>query len=295
MGLSRGLSSLNFTDAAQLIQGIPDLLGGMRFAFGTSVAGISCSIVFNMLNRISQGSSYRAIDDFVSSFTQLAMSRPLDNDVQLICQNQDRNFMLQGINDTLVDRLAENVSQSITHAMTPVTDSMDRFIIGATRNQIDGVNRIVARFLDEMDRSMGNQFSAMASAMDQVTRNQITAAHQTGEAISSAEGIVRNAQALQEISGHILDKFDTYMTQINAVRERDESFEKRAAELMNRMQQENQSMSKLIASLADRIRSLPDKAVPADASLAEIRDLIAGLNRNVQSVSETLSALSKEG
>ena len=295
MGLSRGLSSLNFTDAAQLIQGIPDLLGGMRFAFGTSVAGISCSIVFNMLNRISQGSSYRAIDDFVSSFTQLAMSRPLDNDVQLICQNQDRNFMLQGINDTLVDRLAENVSQSITHAMTPVTDSMDRFIIGATRNQIDGVNRIVARFLDEMDRSMGNQFSAMASAMDQVTRDQITAAHQTGEAISSAEGIVRNAQALQEISGHILDKFDTYMTQINAVRERDESFEKRAAELMNRMQQENQSMSKLIASLADRIRSLPDKAVPADASLAEIRDLIAGLNRNVQSVSETLSALSKEG
>ena len=87
MGLSRGLSSLNFADSAQLIQGIPDLLSGMRFAFGTSVAGISCSLVFNMLNRISQGSSYRAIDDFVTSFTQLAMSRPLDNDVQLIIQN----------------------------------------------------------------------------------------------------------------------------------------------------------------------------------------------------------------
>ena len=113
MGLSRGLSSLNFADSTQLVEGIPVLLEGMRFAFGTSVAGISCSIVFNMLNRISQGSSYRAIDDFVSSFTQLAMSRPLDNDVQLICQNQDRNFMLQGINDTLVDRLAENVKLSM--------------------------------------------------------------------------------------------------------------------------------------------------------------------------------------
>ena len=54
MGLSRGLSSLNFADAAELIEGIPNLLSGMRFAFGTSVAGISCSIVFNMLNRISQ-------------------------------------------------------------------------------------------------------------------------------------------------------------------------------------------------------------------------------------------------
>ena len=147
MGLSRGLSSLNFADSTELVEGIPVLLEGMRFAFGTSVAGISCSIVFNMLNRISQGSSYRAIDDFVTSFTQLAMSRPLDNDVQLIIQNQDRNYMLQGINDTLVERLADNVGRSITRAMTPVSDSMDRFIIGATRNQIDGVNRIVARFL----------------------------------------------------------------------------------------------------------------------------------------------------
>ncbi|MBR5065284.1 MAG: carboxylesterase family protein, partial [Oscillospiraceae bacterium] len=42
MGLSRGLSSLNFADSARLISGIPDLLSGMRFAFGTSVAGISC-------------------------------------------------------------------------------------------------------------------------------------------------------------------------------------------------------------------------------------------------------------
>ena len=70
MGLSRGLSSLNFADATQLVSGIPNLLSGMRFAFGTSVAGISCSLIFNMLNRISQGSSYRAVDDFVSSFTQ---------------------------------------------------------------------------------------------------------------------------------------------------------------------------------------------------------------------------------
>ncbi len=46
MGLSRGLSSLNFADSAQLVEGIPNLLEGMRFAFGTSVAGISCSIVF---------------------------------------------------------------------------------------------------------------------------------------------------------------------------------------------------------------------------------------------------------
>ena len=292
MGLSRGLSSLNFADSTELVEGIPVLLEGMRFAFGTSVAGISCSIVFNMLNRISQGSSYRAIDDFVTSFTQLAMSRPLDNDVQLIIQNQDRNYMLQGINDTLVERLADNVGRSITRAMTPVSDSMDRFIIGATRNQIDGVNRIVARFLDEMDRSLGNQFSAMASAMDAVTQNQIAAARQTGETVSAAQGIVDNARALQEMSSHILDRFDVYMNGINQVRERDENYEKRVAELLNRMQKENKDLAGLIESLGAKISVLT--ADSGEASLKEISGILSSMENNIGTISSTLSAIAEE-
>ena len=232
MGLSRGLSSLNFADSTQLIQGIPDLLSGMKFAFGTSVAGISCSLVFNMINRISQGSSYRAIDDFVSSFTQLAMSRPLDNDVQMIIQNQDRNFMLQGINDKLVDRLADSVSRSISMTMNPVAESMDRFIVGTTRNQIEGVNHIVSRFLSEMDRSLGNQFSSLAQTMDNLEQSQLRAAAATGENLTAAEGIVRNARSLQEVTSHALDQFDSYMTRIDKVSDRDEKFEKNAAELL---------------------------------------------------------------
>ncbi len=292
MGLSRGLSSLNFADSAELVQGIPNLLEGMRFAFGTSVAGISCSIVFNMLNRISQGSSYRAIDDFVTSFTQLAMSRPLDNDVQMIIQNQDRNYMLQGISDTLVDRLAENVGRSITRAMAPVSDSMDRFIIGATRNQIDGVNRIVARFLDEMDRSLGNQFSAMATAMDAVTQNQIAAAQQTGLTVSSAQNIVDNARTLQEMTNHILDKFDAYMSGINQVREHDENYEQRTADLLNRMQQQNKDLASNISKLGEKINTLTADA--GEGSLKEISGILSSMGENVGSISSTLSAMAEE-
>ena len=296
MGLSRGLSSLNFADSTQLIQGIPDLLGGMRFAFGTSVAGISCSLVFNMLNRISQGSSYRAIDDFVTSFTQLAMSRPLDNDVQLICQNQDRNFMLQGINDTLVDRLADNVGRSISRAMNPVAESMDRFIVGTTRNQIEGVNHIVSRFLSEMDRSMGNQFTSLAQTMSALEQEQVRAARATNENLSAAEGIVRNAQSLQEITSRALDKFDVYMSELSTVRERDEGFEKRSAELLNDMRQESRDMAALIDSLSRKVQDISDKPDTAEelVSLREIRDLMNRLNDQVKTVSDTLTSLSEE-
>ena len=295
MGLSRGLSSLNFSDSVQLIQGIPDLLSGMRFAFGTSVAGISCSLVFNMLNRISQGSSYRAIDDFVTSFTQLAMSRPLDNDVQMIIQNQDRNFMLQGINETLVDRLADNVSRSISMTMHPVAESMDRFIVATTRNQIEGVNHIVSRFLSEMDRSLGNQFSSLAQSMGNLEQIQIRASQATGENLAAAEGIVRNARSLQEITSHALDKFDSYMDRIDTVRDRDENFEKNASELLREMRNESRDMASLLSGLTEKMQALPaaDNGSP-DQVFTEIRDLMSSLNDRVGAVSDALSRLSEE-
>ena len=296
MGLSRGLSSLNFADSTQLIQGIPDLLSGMRFAFGTSVAGISCSLIFNMLNRISQGSSYRAIDDFVTSFTQLAMSRPLDNDVQMIIQNQDRNFMLQGINEKLVDRLAENVSRSISVSLAPVAESMDRFIVGTTRNQIEGVNHIVSRFLTEMDRSLGGQFSSLARTMSDLEQRQIRASQATGENLAAAEGIVRNARSLQEITSHALDQFDSYMSRIDEVRDRDENFEKNASELLREMRQESRDMTALLNGLTDKLQGL---SVAGESSsgktLEEIRGLMDSLDGQVRTVSETLTRLSEEG
>ena len=295
IGLSRGLSSLNFADSTQLIEGIPDLLSGMRFAFGTSVAGISCSLVFNMLNRISQGSSYRAIDDFVTSFTQLAMSRPLDNDVQMIIQNQDRNFMLQGINETLVDRLADSVSRSISMTMNPVAESMDRFIVGTTRNQIEGVNHIVSRFLSEMDRSLGNQFSSLARTMGDLEQSQLRAAQATGENLTAAEGIVRNARSLQEVTSHALGQFDSYMSRIDEVRDRDEHFEQNAAELLKEMRQESKDMSALLSGLTEKMQGLsaPD-TTSADKTLEDIRTLMTGLNDRVQTVSDTLARLSEE-
>ena len=291
MGLSRGLSSLNFADSAQLVEGIPNLLQGMRFAFGTSVAGISCSIVFNMLNRISQGSSYRAIDDFVTSFTQLAMSRPLDNDVQLICQNQDRNFMLQGINETLADRLADNVGRAVNRALSPVADSMDRFIIGTTRNQIEGVNNIVSRFLEEMDRRMGGQFGQMAGAMNALTETQIQATRETEATLRNAGEIVQNARALEEMTNHILDKFDSYMGTISEVRDRDVNFEKRSTELLMQMQAESKQLGKLMDELTEKIQGIRDTE---SDSLKDLRENTAALSENVKAISKTLEALSRE-
>ena len=65
IGLMRGLGGLDVSDAAKTMESIPQMIGGMTFAFMTSIAGIACSLIFNMLNRMAYGSATKAIDDFL--------------------------------------------------------------------------------------------------------------------------------------------------------------------------------------------------------------------------------------
>ena len=146
-----------------------------------------------------------------------------------------------------------------------------------------------------MDRSLGNQLSSLSQTMNTLQQSQIQAARATGENLSAAEGIIRNAQSLQEITSHALDQFDSYMSQINVVRERDETFEKRASELLRDMRKESGDMASLISGLSDKIQGLTGtEDAPVTKALDEIRTLMSGLNDHVKTVSETLTRLSEE-
>ena len=88
------------------------------------------------------------------------------------------------------------------------------------------------------------------------------------------------------------------MQGINAVRERDENFEKRTADLLGDMRRESSDMASLISSLSDKIREIPEQEAkqkdPEEDRLLEIRDLMSRLNDSVDKVSETLNRLSEE-
>ena len=171
LGMMEGLTNLNFSDSATTISSIPTLLGGMRFAFATSVAGITCSIAFNVVYHIVKGRAFKAIDAFDETFYELAMPRPLDSDVQMIIQKQDEDLSMQQTIGQLGGQIAGAVELAVSRATHPLTMSMDNFIQGTTREQVDGIQRIVNRFLQQMDASMNNQFTAFAESIDRMNQS----------------------------------------------------------------------------------------------------------------------------
>lgn len=294
MGMMRGLGGLDFSNAENIIDGIPTLLTGMQFAFGTSVAGVSCSIVFNMLNRILQGSSYRAVDDFVEAFTSLAMQRPLDNDVQLICQNQDANHMLSTLTDTLPGQVSGAIEMSLTRAMQPIAASMDSFLIGATRAQVDGVGRIVGSFVNQMNASLNDQFVSLGRTMTEINQHQQTTMAQVVQSMQAAETIVSDIQRLHTVSEDVMTHFEHYVRELGDARRRDERFEQTTAELLERMRAANDqqiaALSRLKTSQEELARSMGHFTQQTEATLSGMRKLTDENAAHLQDVGASMKA-----
>ncbi len=144
-----------------------------RKAFATSVAGISCSLLFNMFNRMAAGRAVRALDNFEDAFYELAMPRPLQPDVQMMCQKQDEEVRMARLAENVGNHVAASLEMAIGRAMAPLTQSLDTFIKCATREQVDGVRRIVGQFVQQMNTSLSGQMTALGDTMNAVNQGQL--------------------------------------------------------------------------------------------------------------------------
>ena len=298
IGMVRGLGGLDFANSDAIVEGIPVLLDGMRFAFGTSVAGVSCSIVFNMLNRILQGSSYRAIDDFVESFTSLAMQRPLDNDVQLICQNQDSNHMLSGLTEVLPGQLTTAMESSVTRAMSPVAKAMDNFLVGATRAQVDGVGRIAAAFVQQMNLSLNDQFMQLGQTMTEINQNQQLSMEQVRQSMQAADAIVTDVQQLHAVTQDVIGHFGQYVSEVSQARQQDARFEEHAAVLLEKMQQMNADQQSLLKQMEGSHQALMGSmnafAASSSETAAALQSSTAATEGNLRQMAGAMDASAKE-
>lgn len=296
MGMTQGLSGLDVTTTENMMTGIQSLLNGMHFAFGTSVAGVSCALAFNMLNRIAQGASYRAIDDFTESFTQLAMQRPLDNDVQLICQNQDRNHLLGSVSEALSTSVPQSVEKAVHSGMQPMTTAMSDFLRGATTAQIDGVQRIVNSFVDNMNHSLSGQFLALGKTMAQLNQSQQISVDRLNSSLETTAHMMEQVHQLHQISSGILHQFEQYISELGEARRRDEGFEKNTSELLDRMHtcsMEEMNALRVIRTCQDDLsKSMQQFTQTAKDSVRSMSDYSG---QNVSSMQQAGSVLSEAG
>ena len=206
MGLMQGLTSMDISNAEGTLQSIPQLLSGMQFAFATSVAGIACSLLFNMINRMAAGRALRALDHFEDAFYELAMPRPLQPDVQLLCQKQDEEARMMHLAENVAKHVASSLEMAVGRAMNPLTQSLDTFIKCATREQVDGVRRIVGQFVQQMNTSLGDQISELGEVMRTAAETQRDTQKNLHNTMAAVQNMAHDAQSIEMSSAQIAEQ-----------------------------------------------------------------------------------------
>ena len=262
IGLMEGLTSVNFSDAQGTVDSIPLLLTGMRFAFATSVAGITCSLLFNMFYRMCVGRACRALDSFDEAFYELAMPRPLSPEVQLICQKQDEEERLAHIAEAVGSRVSASLEMAVSRAMDPLTKSLDTFIQGATQEQVEGVRRIVGQFVSQLNAQLSGQMTTLGHTMDMVSQGQLQTQKNLQNTLNAAQAMAADAQTMQTACAQMAQSLQSWVDDWK-------SSQARRTEEASALEKQNQHLRQELELLT---RSLADMRIAADHLTSELDD-----------------------
>ena len=237
LGLVQGLSglSLSAADTTALLAAMEQLIGGMSTAFLTSIAGVTASMAFNLMNNHTVGKCQKSIDRFCEVFGLYAMPKPVSEETAMLTLQQEQTAYIRQAVEDMSQKMAVQMEQSIMRAMLPVQRSMDNFILAATQAQVEGVDRIAQVFVQRMNVALGQEFEHLRQAlMETGAQHQQTQM----EMRAAADAIARMTQDvvnMHQLSQGVLEHFKAYVNDMDASRAHVDETSRKTEELLQRM------------------------------------------------------------
>lgn len=270
IGLMRGLGHLDLSSANKTVTSIHVMISGMTFAYGTSIAGLVCSLVFNILFRSAQGSATGAMDDFNQAFTEVVMQRPLDEQVRQTCYMEDQAAFLAHAFSEVNLRLESGIGTAIDRNFAPIAQSMNQFILSETQSQLEGLNHVVNSFVDQMNGALGGQFVQLGRTLSQINQQQAVSQESLSATMTAADTILASIQRTGEVTQAVIDRFDGYIGELSRAQGAGAGLAEQTNELLS-------GMHKNISVQNERYQALVD----AQAELSRLMEQYAAWSGRV--------------
>lgn len=247
IGLSMGLNGLDVLEISSLTQ----LTSGIALAFNTSIVGIIASLCFNLLQKIANGRARAAIQVFTLAFYKYGIPQPADASTRLLAYEQEQADAMGAFSHELAERMAGEMHDAIQDAMTPVTQSMQRFMEVATREQIQGLDLVVNRFVERMNAALHGHLEQLGDAIAETARGQ----RQTMEELrASADGVLRATAAVSELhkmSAQIIEQFNGFVGEMRAAFERVTGVQQEAGDLLTEISDASLEQARYLSALQE--------------------------------------------
>lgn len=251
IGLMRGLGNLDLSSANNTVASIHTMISGMTFAYGTSIAGLVASLLFNIFFRASQGAATGAMDDFNQTFADVVMRRPLDEPVRQTCYMEDQAAFLSSAFTDIHYRLESGIGTAMERSFAPIAQSMQHFILNETQAQVEGLNHVVNEFISQMNTALSGQFLQLGKTMSQLNQSQIVSLESITQAMNAADTIMESIRSTSQVSQTVMERFDSYVSSLSQSQQANAHLAEQTAQILSGMHTDISLQNERYQALAD--------------------------------------------
>lgn len=246
LGLAAGLNNINMHE---MERAITQIVSGLALAFYTSIVGLVASMSFNILNKMVVGRARRVLGSFIDHFYRYGAPRPVDTANQLVSLQQEQVASLRVFQEDLGGHLATQIEQAVARALNPVAQSMDRFLEGTTRQQIEGVRHIVNQFVTAMDQALQGQLHNLGEALKDTVRQQQTLRTELMQAVEAVSRQSTGVTEMQRVSKEMIEQFDVYVEKLHQRGEQLETLQTGSSQLLANLHNASAEQAEYLSQL----------------------------------------------
>ncbi len=297
LGLMRGLGGLDVSNAARTMESIPKMIGGMSFAFSTSIAGVGCSLLFQLINRSTMGNAVRSLTEFQDTFSDVVMQTPLTAETRAICQREDQSLYLRHVVNDMSNAMADSLSSAMQQSFMPITQQMNAFIAGQTQTQLESLNMITRRFLENMNQQLGGQFQQLGQTLTEINRSQKASYNAVDRSMATADAIIHEFENVQKITLEIVGRFEQYVSKLSDGLAQEDAFTRTATEVVSQMGHaariQSENLAQIQAQQEGIQAALQEYQLRSKQTMQTIVDRADEQGRDVETVASQMNASAK--
>lgn len=265
IGLQMGLPSLRQGTGSEVAESVQAIALGLETAFISSIFGISCSILWNLVDK----NIWRRSNNMLYHLTSLLMNRLESMDPTRLVfeikkfQQQQTEMMKTMVADfaaQLENVLVPSIRTSIESSITPSMEKMEGILQNlsdvSSQNQLEGVGKIVDHFVDSMNESLQGHFVELGNTISQLIDWQKATKSDLDVLIKEMKNSAVSQREINKVSDKILKTFDSYFVQVEASTEKMLEHHKDLKELTSQLKVATEKNHTLFEQVMKRSQSI---------------------------------------
>ena len=216
IGLSLGLQQFNTGTADEITTSIGPLIQGIKVAFHTSIYGMVFSLIFSFVYKNKMDQAYEALDRFLEAYENFVLPDSKNESFRQLLSFEQRQT--EGMNQ-IAGTFAQEISVRVNEIMTPQFDRMNRTIENfahvASEAQVQGVDRIVDKFIEQMNRSLGGTMASLQAAMRETVEWQQQDRTYMRNILNEVGRMATDTKRINDLSAQTVERTAAYVSKLD--------------------------------------------------------------------------------